>query len=204
MTLAVALLAILAVTTSVAAQPAPEARARPTPVADARAAIENGVNNLCGWYLASEGHSLPAMQQTAFNAGYRRGASVEMIPLADMRDQPSFSALNFTAVVVDAPAQGSGVVAFVTFHNPACQIQIFGYQDHARAFVAGLADAGWRAAGAETRSEQVAAQRWYGSLNDKPVTLVVNRWAGEQPNPSGLDYILNVVAGENAERGVLE
>lgn len=201
---AVALSAVLAIATSATAQTTADVRPRPAPVADARVAIENGVEGLCGWFLAGEGYSLPAMQQTAFDAGYRRGASVQIIPLTDMRGQPSYSSMNFTAEVVDAPAEGSGVVAFVAFHNPVCQIQVYGYQDYARAFAAGLGEAGWRSAGPEMRTQHVAAQRWYGRLNGKPVTLVVNRRAGEQSAPGGLDYILNVVAGENAERGVLE
>ena len=200
---AVALATLVVAGTSAVAQTAPEARPRPPALVDAHTAIEKGVTNLCGWALAGEGYSLPAMQQTAFDAGYRRGASVSIVPLPEMRSQPSFSSLNFTAEIENAPAEGSGVVALVSFHNPVCQIQVYIYFDEAKAFVAGLPSSGWRLTAPEASFGNVAAQRWFGNLNGKPVTLVINRWVGEQMAPGNLGFILNVVPGEDPERGVL-
>ena len=180
----------------------PDTRPVPPPLPSADVAIVNGVEKLCGWLYSGADYSLPAIQQTAFTAGYRRGSSANIVPLPEMRAQPSYSALGFTAVVADAPPEGHGVVAFASFHDPVCQVQVYGYPAEGERALQRLRSAGWTAVGGPTTPQaNVQAQRYFGGPAGRRMTLVVNRWVGPTAAPSGLGLILNIVPGENRVRG---
>ena len=135
---------------------------RPEPVAlpSAQAAIRNGVERLCAWLYSGADYSLPSLQQTALEAGFRRGSSVNIVPLPEMLQQPSFSALGFQAKIENAPPEGSGVAAFASFHDPVCQVQVYNYRQDGERFLAQLAAAGWtKVGGTTTPSTNVAADR---------------------------------------------
>jgi hypothetical protein len=126
-----------------------------------------------------------------------------MIPLPEMRERGSYSTIAFQARIADAPASGSGVAAFFSFHTPVCQLQVYGYRDDANRYIARLKDGGWTLVG-EQRSENVLSERWLRSSGAQVMTLVVNRWVGAQATPGDLGFILNVLPGEDRERGDLQ
>ena len=173
------------------------------PVENAAAAMEGGVERFCHWFVRGDGYSLERARQTAEEAGYRRGTSVAMIPLVEMTQQPAFSFLGFTARMPDGTPNDEGLAAFITFHVPICQIQVYGQTSEAARYVESLGQRGWilieRLAG-----PQVTSERWlHGSATDS-YTLVVNRWTGSGPAPGKLGFILNVLPGDNRTMGVFQ
>lgn len=175
----------------------PAERPIPAPVS-AEAAIRDGITELCAWFLGDAPYSLDGLRQAAFDAGYARGTSAQIIPLPEMLRQMSFSALGFTAVIADPPP-GNAVLAHVSFHDPVCQIQVYGHDAAAEAVLAGLEGAGWRRDGDAIRTSQLTIQRYRGA----GLTLVVNRPTEPVDGP-GLDLVLNIVGGEDNARGMLE
>lgn len=182
--------------------PPAEREAPPAPVS-ARVAIRQGVEDFCGWFYGDQPYSLDGLRQAAFDAGYGRGAPVPFFPSPEMLREPAFSALGFTAVAENPPSDGHGVAAFVSFHHPTCQLQIYGYGADGDAVIAELEARGWRRTGEPVRSgESSWAQRYYGGPASRPMTMVVTRVAREGDGP-GLDMVINVVPGEDPERGLL-
>jgi hypothetical protein len=172
-------------------------------VPSATIALENGVTKLCAGFVMGSATTLVAVQQRAFEAGYARGASVEMIPLPDMQAQPAYTIFPFRSRIANAPPQGSGIALFVgNYHNAICQLQVYGYVEETAAYAASLSSAGWRQVGEETKTDNVASSRFYGVLEGKPATMVVNRWIGPEA-PGRLGFVINMMAGENSSRGAL-
>src|SRR5690606_32439626 len=124
----------------------PDDRPAPPPVS-AGAAIRNGIEDFCGWFFSDQPYSLEGLRQAAFDAGYRRGSGVQFFPLPEMLREMSFSAMGFNAEIENRPSDGHGVAAFVSFHHPTCQIQVFGHRQEAEAAVADLHSDGWRLVG---------------------------------------------------------
>lgn len=177
-------------------------RPSPPPPVSALAAIRSGVEDFCGWFLGGQSYSLEGLGQAAFDAGYARGAGVQFFPLPEMLREPSFSALGFTAVIADRPSDGHGVAAFVSFHHPTCQIQVFGHGAEAETALTQLEAAGWRKVGGLVTGEDWTAQRYYGGEAGRPLTMVVTHATRDGEGP-GLDMVINIVPGENPQRGLL-
>lgn len=178
-------------------------RGPPPPPVSAPVAIRQGLEDFCGWFFGDQPYSLEGLRQAAFEAGYGRGAPVPFFPSPEMLREPSFSAVGFTAIVADPPGEGHGVAAFVSFHHPTCQLQIYGYGAEAEAAVGALEAGGWRSAGEATPSGAATSiQRYFGALNGRPMTMVVSRITPEGEGP-GLEMVVNLVPGEDRERGLL-
>lgn len=183
-----------------------ESPARPAPPAPVEpvAAILNGVDRFCGWFLGDQSYSLEGLRQAAFDAGYGRGAPVQMIPLPEMREAASYSTMGFTAVIVDPPSNGHGMAAFVTFHDPACQVQVYGYADAAQTALARLESQGWRKDGQPITLPEMTAQRYRGhgmTLTAHRPTATVE---GAPAEGARLELILNLTPGETSTRGLLD
>ena len=184
----------------------PAERTPPPPPVSAEAAIRNGIEDFCGWYFSDQPYSLEGLRQTAFEAGYGRGAGAQFFPLPEMLRDMSFSAMGFTAVIDNRPSDGHGVAAFVSFHHPTCQIQVFGYGQEAETVLADLQSSGWRTVGIPVRGEDWIAERYYGEESGRPLTMVVTRVIRESEQEDGrawLDMVINVVPGEDRDRGLL-
>lgn len=183
----------------------PAERPAPPPPVSARTAIRNGIEDFCGWFFSDQPYSLEGLRQAAFDAGYGRGAPVQFFPLPEMLREMSFSAVGFTAVMEDRPSEGHGVAAFVSFHHPTCQIQVFGYGAEGESVLTELEAAGWRKVGAPVRGEDWTAQRYYGEGGGRPLTTVVTRAIREDEGDDApwLDMVINLVPGEDSERGLL-
>lgn len=196
---------VLTIASPAAAQSPPNVTPNkdPMPLPTAELAVANGVEKLCAWFVRGEGYSLPAAFQTAMEAGFKRGVSVQMVPLPEMREAGSYSTIGFQASIANAPPEGSGVAAFFTYHTPVCQIQVYGYKEDATRYIAGLKDSAWTLVDTQ-RSENVHSERWLTKTGTQSMTLVVNRWAGAQPAPGGLGFILNVLPGDDRKRGQLK
>lgn len=176
----------------------------PAPVSP-EAAIRNGIEDFCGWFHGDQPYSLEGLRQAAFDAGYGRGAGAQFFPLPEMLREASFSAMGFTAVIENRPSDGHGVAAFVSFHHPTCQIQVFGYGQEAEVVLADLQSTGWRLVGIPERGEDWIAERYYGREGGRPLTMVVTRVVRE-PEEEGqawLDMVINIVPGEDRDRGRL-
>lgn len=186
---------------AVQAVPGPprEREAPPAPV-DTMTAIRNGIEGFCGWFFGDQPYSLDGLRQAAFEAGYGRGAPVQIVPLPEMLREPAFSAVGFTAIAESRPSDDHGVAAFVSFHNPVCQIQVHGYDEEAPAVLAALEADGWRKVGPLKRGALWEAQR-YQNAQGRPMTLVDNRLLDEA---GSLRRVLNVVPGHDPDRGALE
>ncbi|GAW42025.1 hypothetical protein SH203_02438 [Brevundimonas sp. SH203] len=185
-----------------ASAPAPtQAPSRPAPPAHVEpvAAILNGVDRFCGWFLGGQPYSLEGLRQAAFDAGYGRGAPVQMIPLKEMREAASYSTMGFTAVIADPPSNGHGMAAFVTFHDPACQVLVYGYADAAQTALARLESEGWRKDGGPITLPEMTAQRYRGH----GMTLTAHRPSGPAEG-ARLELILNLTPGETSTRGLLD
>lgn len=183
----------------------PDNRPAPPPVS-AEAAIRNGIEDFCGWYFSDQPYSLEGLRQAAFDAGYGRGAGAQFFPLPEMLREMSFSAMAFTAVIENRPSDGHGVAAFVSFHHPTCQIQVFGHGREAEAVLAELQSKGWRPVGIPERGEDWIADRYYGQETGRPLTMVVTRVVRDPEQEDGrawLDMVINVVPGEDPDRGRL-
>jgi len=178
---------------AVPARPAP-----PSPV-EPVAAILNGVDGFCGWFLGDKPYSLEGLRQAAFDAGYGRGAPVQMIPLPEMREALSYSTMGFTAVIADPPSDGHGMAAFVTFHDPACQVLVYGYADAAQTALGRLESLGWRKDGGPITLPEMTAQRYRGH----GMTLTAHRPSAPAES-ARLELILNLTPGEDSTRGLLE
>lgn len=178
-----------------------EAPARPAPPAPVEpvTAILNGVDRFCGWFLSDKPYSLEGLRQAAFDAGYGRGAPVQMIPLPEMRDALSYSTMGFTAVIADPLTDGHGMAAFVTFHDPACQVLVYGYADAAQTALERLETQGWRKDGEPITLPHLTAQRYRGH----GMTLTAHR-PSEASEGARLELILNLTPGEDSTRGLLE
>ena len=182
--------------------PAPAERPPPPPPARAETVIRNGIERFCGWFLGDQPYSLEGLRQAAFDAGYATGSGVQFFPLPEMLREPSFSAMGFTAMIADRPSDGHGVAAFVSFHHPTCQIQVFGHGADGEAVLAQLEAGDWRKADGLMRGEDWTAQRYYGGAAGRPLTMVVTRAIREGDGP-GLDMVINLVPGEDPRRGLL-
>lgn len=182
----------------------PDNRPAPAPVS-AGAAIRNGVEGFCGWFYGDEPYSLEGLRQAAFDAGYGRGVGVQFFPLPEMLREMSFSAMGFSAMIEDRPSDGHGVAAFVSFHHPTCQIQVYGHGAEGDAVLTELEAAGWRKVEAPLEGEAWTAQRYYGGEAGRPLTMVVTRVMREDAanNAPWLDMVINVVPGEDPRRGWL-
>lgn len=177
----------------------PPARPAPPPPVEPVAAILNGVDGFCGWFLGDKPYSLEGLRQAAFDAGYGRGAPVQMIPLPEMREAASYSTMGFTAVIADPPSDGHGMAAFVTFHDPACQVLVYGYADAAQTALERLESLGWRKDGGPITLPQMTAQRYRGH----GMTLTAHRPSASAEG-ARLELILNLTPGEDSTRGLLE
>lgn len=174
----------------------------PAPVS-APAAILQGIETFCGWFFGDRPYSLEGLRQAASEAGYGRGAPVPFFPSPEMLNEPSFSAVGFTAAAENPPDDRHGIAAFVSFHHPTCQLQIYGYGAEAEATVAVLEAEGWRSAGEPVPSgEASTAQRYFGAFGTRPMTMVVTRITPKGGGP-GLEMVINIVPGEDRERGLL-
>lgn len=186
--------------------PPAERPAPPQPVS-AEAAIRNGIEGFCGWYFGDEPYSLEGLRRAAFDAGYGRGAGAQFFPLPEMLREASFSAMGFTAVIENRRSDGHGVAAFVSFHHPTCQIQVFGHGREAEAVLADLQSSGWRMVGIPERGEDWISERYYGQESGRPLTMVVTRVIrdpeDEEDGRAWLDMVINVVPGEDRDRGRL-
>lgn len=184
----------------------PGERTPPPPPVSAEAAIRNGIEDFCGWYFSDQPYSLEGLRQAAFDAGYRRGAGVQFFPLPEMLREMSFSAMGFTAEIENRRSDGHGVAAFVSFHHPTCQIQVFGHGAEGEAVLAELEAEGWRKVGIPERGEDWIAERFYGPEGGPPLTMVVTRVVRGPEQEDGrawLDMVINVVPGEDRDRGRL-
>lgn len=190
--------AIAAQTPGGAPVPAP-ARPAPPPPVEPVAAILNGVDAFCGWFLSDKPYSLEGLRQAAFDAGYARGAPVQMIPLPEMREALSYSTMGFTAVIADPPSDGHGMAAFVTFHDPACQVLVYGYAEAAQTALARLEREGWRKDGGPIALPEMTAQRYRGH----GMTLTAHRPSAPAEG-ARLELILNLTPGETSTRGLLD
>ena len=184
--------------TSAAVGPAPTRPAPPPPV-EPVIAILNGVDGFCGWFLGDKPYSLEGLRQAAFDAGYGRGAPVQMIPLPEMREAASYSTMGFTAMIADAPSDRHGMAAFVTFHDPACQVLVYGYADAAQMALERLESLGWRKDGGPIALPEMTAQRYRGH----GMTLTAHRPSAPAEG-ARLELILNLTPGEASTRGLLE
>lgn len=178
-----------------------EAESTRAPTTEVRqsAVIENGVEQLCGWFVRGDGYSLPAAQQVAADAGFRTGANVMIVRTPELAAAGSYSALNFTAEGGGSEPAGR-VVAFMAFHGPVCQVQVYGYAQEAGHYVSGLEGKGWTLIERQ-KKDPIAAERWIKGSNGDQITLVVNRWIGAGPAPADLGFILNVYPGDNRTMG---
>lgn len=178
-----------------------DAPARPEPPAPVEpvAAILNGVDQFCGWFLGDKPYSLEGLRQAAFDAGYARGAPVQMIPLPEMREAASYSTMGFTAVIAEPPSDGHGMAAFVTFHDPACQVLVYGYADAAQTALARLETQGWRKDGEPVTLPHLTAQRYRGH----GMTLTAHRPSAPSEG-ARLELIMNLTPGEDLTRGLLD
>jgi hypothetical protein len=177
-------------------------RGPPPPPVRAPAAIRQGIEKFCGWFFGDQPYSLEGLRQAAFDAGYRRAAPVPFFPSPEMLREPSVSAVGFTAMVEAPPDEAHGIAAFVSFHHPICQIQIYGYEAEAEAVVGALEADGWRSAGeAVPDGAATSVQRYFGVLGGRPMTMVVTRVTPE--GGAGLEMVVNLVPGEDRERGLL-
>lgn len=183
--------------------PIPPAPSVPPEPVSADVAIRNGIEGLCGWFFGDQPYSLEGLRQAAFDAHYGRGAPVSIVPLPEMLREMSFSAVGFTAMIADAPSEAHGVAAFVSFHNPVCQIQVHGYEAEATTALAQLEADGWRKVGTSVRNGVWEAQRYQTTEETgKRMTLVDNRVT--DPTGTTLRHVLNVVPGHDSERGALD
>ena len=84
-----------------------------------------------------------------------------------------------------------------------CQLQIYGYGADGEVVIGALEADGWRSDGAPVASAASSTvQRWFGVLGDRPMTMVVTRITPEGEGP-GLEMVVNLVPGEDRERGLL-
>jgi len=164
--------------------------------------IHAGIVDFCGWFFGDTPYSLPGLQAAAFDAGYARGSGSAIVPLPEMLREMSFSSLGFEGVIADRASDGHGVSAHVTFHNPVCQIQSYGYGEDIDAVIIRLRAAGWRTVGEPTEREADRVERLYGTIGTRPVTLVVHRRLTTSEEPA-LDSVINVLPGHQTEFGVL-
>lgn len=181
-------------------------RGPPPPPVSAPVAIRQGLEDFCGWFFGDQPYSLEGLRQAAFDAGYGRGAPVQFFPTPEMLREMSFSAVGFSAELEDRRSEGHGVVAFVSFHHPTCQIQVFGHGAEAETVLTDLEAAGWRRVEGLVRGEDWTAQRYYGGAPGRPLTLVATRVvrpAEEEDGRPWLDMVINVVPGEDPRRGLL-
>ncbi|WP_226636146.1 hypothetical protein [Brevundimonas poindexterae] len=183
----------------------PVERPDPPPPVSVEAAIRNGIEDFCGWFFSDAPYSMDGLRQAAFDAGYAPGSPAQFFPLPEMLRAPSFSSLGFTAIIADRLSDRHGVVAFVSFHHPTCQIQLYGHGPEGDAVIAQLEAEGWHKAGAPVEGGGLSAQRYYGGDPDQRLTMVVSRVIGEDPDRDGawLDMIINVVPGEDPQRGLM-
>lgn len=164
------------------------------------AAIANGVENVCGWFVRGKDYSLEGAQEVAGRAGFRRGASVTIVPTPEMAAKGAYSSLNFTAEIQPGEPAPAGVTAFMAFHGPLCQVHAYGYQAEAAQYVDSLAKNGWSLIDRTSRNP-ILVERWVKGAGDDQITLVVNRWVGAGLSADGLGFILNVFAGDNRTSG---
>lgn len=192
---------IVTAQTPVSAPAAAAAAARPAPPPSVEpvAAILNGVDAFCGWFLGDKPYSLEGLRQAAFDAGYGRGAPVQMIPLPEMREALSYSTMGFTAVIANPPSDGHGMAAFVTFHDPACQVLVYGYAEAAQTALTRLENEGWRKDGGPIALPEMTAQRYRGH----GMTLTAHRPSAPAEG-ARLELILNLTPGETSTRGLLD
>ena len=171
----------------------------PPPAVEPVQAILNGVDRFCGWFLGDKPYSLEGLRQAAFDAGYGRGAPVQMIPLPEMREALSYSTMGFTAVIADPPSDGHGMAAFVTFHDPACQVLVYGYAEAAQTALERLESQGWRKDGGPVTLPHLTAQRYRGH----GMTLTAHQPSAPAEG-ARLELILNLTPGEDSTRGLLQ
>lgn len=190
---------IVAAQTPGSAPAAAAARPAPPPPVEPVAAILNGVDAFCGWFLGDKPYSLEGLRQAAFDAGYGRGAPVQMIPLPEMRETLSYSTMGFTAVIANPPSNGHGMAAFVAFHDPACQVLVYGYAEAAQTALARLESEGWRKDGGPVMLPEMTAQRYRGH----GMTLTAHRPSAPAEG-ARLELILNLTPGETSTRGLLD
>lgn len=172
----------------------------PVPLADAAAALAAATDTVCPWFLSGENYSLDRARTLTAEEGFRRGASVAIVPLPEMAAQGAYGTLGYQAAIANAPAEGNGVALLASLHTPVCQVQLYGYRAEGDRFLTELTQRGWRPHGSRRTFDRVTIDRWMRRIGSHDVTLVVSRWRSDDP-PNGLGMVVNLLPGIDTKRG---